>query len=327
MLPAYGLYTHIRSNEVRSRGLVLGLFVLNVVLAYGLALVVRATGGALPAGAVPGLPAYLRAAWHDLLWAGPLAVAATLVWLFVAFHTHQALIAGVVGARPATRLEAPDLHRLLETLCIARGLPMPALQIVDDPALNAYATGLNAQQYAITVTTGLMAALEPREMRAVLAHELTHIRNDDVRTMMLAVVIAGIFAFAADGAWRADLLRDRIQDGSRRAGALPAMLIGAALIALAWGFSQVTRFALSRTREYVADAGAVELTKDPDALIAALLKISGRGDLARAPAGVMELCVDNPRRGFLGLDATHPPIEHRIDALVRYAGGRLPWGA
>jgi heat shock protein HtpX len=321
MLPAYGLYTHIRANEVRSRVLVLGLFVLDVLIAYGLALVVRGTGGTLPAGSAPGLPAYLRAAAWDLVWAGPLAVAATFLWLLVAYRGHQALVAGVVGARPVTQFEAPHLHRLLEELCIARGLPMPALQIADEPALNAYATGLNPQQYAITVTTGLMAALEPREMQAVLAHELTHIRNDDVRTMMLAVVIAGIFAFVAEQAWRSDLVR-----GDRnRAGALPVKLIGLALIALAWTLSQAIRFALSRTREYVADAGAVELTKDPDALIAALLKISGRGDLARAPSGVMELCFDNPRAGITDLLATHPPIEARIDALVRYAGGRPPW--
>lgn len=321
MLPAYGLYTHIRSNEARSRVLVLGLFVLDVLLAYGLALVIRGTSAALPAGMAPGLPSYLRAAAIDLVWAGPLAVAATFLWLLVAYHGHQALVAGVVGARTVSHSEAPGLHHLLEELCIARGIAMPALQIAEDPALNAYATGLNPQQYAITVTTGLMAALEPREMQAVLAHELTHIRNDDVRTMMLAVVIAGIFAFVAEQAWRSDLL----SGGRSRAGALPAKLVGLALIALAWVLSQAIRFALSRTREYVADAGAVELTKDPDALISALLKISGRGDLARAPSGVMELCFDNPRAGFGDLLATHPPIEARIEALVRYAGGRLPW--
>ncbi|VUD73063.1 M48 family metallopeptidase [Methylobacterium symbioticum] len=321
MLPAYGLYTHIRANEVRSRVLVICLFLFSLVLAYGLALLIRATSGGLPAGTLPGFAAYLRAALHDLVWMGPLAIAATILWLFVAFRAHQAIVAGVIGARPLIRSEAPDLYRLLEALCIARGIAMPALQIADDPALNAYATGLNPSQYTITVTTGLMASLDAREMRAVLAHELTHIRNDDVRTMMIAVVIAGIFAFLAEAASRRDYTRDL---GSRREGAFPAMLLGAALITLAWILSRVIQFALSRTREYVADAGAVELTKDPDALISALLKISGRGDLVRAPAGVMELCFDNPRAGFLGLLNTHPAVEDRIAALVRYAGGRAP---
>ncbi len=329
MLPAYGLYTHIRRNELRARALVIGLFALNIVLAYAAALVIRSAGTGLPFGAAPSLEAYLRAALHDLLWLGPLVIAGTLLWLFVAFRTHQAMIAGVVGARAVSVFEAPDLHRQLEALCISRGIAVPALQIADDPALNAYATGLNPQQYAITVTSGLMAALEPREMQAVLAHELTHIRNDDVRTMMIAVAIAGILAFAADHAFRSALMRDLPDDrgGRGRAGALPAQLIGVALVVVAWLLSQAIRFALSRTREYVADAGAVELTKDPDALISALLKISGRGDLARAPSGLMELCVDNPRTGFLDLLATHPPIEDRIDAIVRYGGGRLPYPA
>lgn len=326
MLPAYGLYTHIRRNEVRARALILGLFVLNLLLAYGAALVMRSMS-VLPAGVVPSLEAYLRAALDDLLWAGPLVIAGTLLWLFVAFRAHQAMIAGIVGARAISTFEAPELHRDLETLCMSRGLAAPALQVVEDSALNAFATGLNPQQYAITVTSGLIAALEPREMRAVLAHELTHIRNDDVRTMMIAVLIVGILAFAADHAYRTAQVRDLSpeREGGGRTGALPARIVGVALLIVAWLFSQAIRFALSRTREFVADAGAVELTKDPDALISALLKISGRGDLARAPSGVMELCIDNPRRGFLDLLATHPSIEDRVGALVRYAGGRLPW--
>lgn len=230
----------------------------------------------------------------------------------------------MIGARPAPWLDHPDLHRQLEALCIARGVPMPMLQIVDDPALNAYATGLNPQQYAITVTSGLVDALDAREMQAVLAHELTHIRNDDVRTLTLVVVVAGIFAFVARALCRLDVIFDGVRGEGKRAGTLLALLAGLVLIALAWILSRMMRFALSRTREYVADAGAMELTKDPDALISALLKIDGRGDLARAPSGVMEMCFDNPRTGFLGLLATHPSIDDRIDAIVRFAGGRQP---
>ena len=320
-MPAYGLYTHIRANEIRSRALVAGLFGLVLIMAFAAALLVRGLGGGPPGGFAPGLPGYLRAAAHDLLWLGPLALAAAVLWLFVAYHAHQRLIDGVVGARAVTRTEAPDLYRPLERLCIARGLPMPALHVADDPALNAFATGLNPDQYAITVTTGLMGSLTPREMEAVLAHELTHIRNDDVRTMMIAVLMAGVFSLAGELALRGNLSPSRDRD---RLGALPATLLGLALILLAWGASQLIRFSLSRTREFVADAGAVELTKDPDAMIAALLKISGRGELARAPSAVMELCVDNPRSGLGDLFATHPSIEDRIAALARHAGGSLP---
>jgi heat shock protein HtpX len=330
MLGAYGLYTHVRRNEIRSRVLIAGLFGLTLVLAYGLAVIIRASGHRLPPGSRESVEAYLSAAWHDMMWIGPLAIAVAFVWLFVAYRSHQALIAGVVGSRCVTPFEAPDLHRILETLCISRGIAVPALHVIEDPALNAYATGLNTQQYAITVTTGLMTALDAREMQVVLAHELTHIRNDDVRTMMIAVVVTGIFAFLAENAYRGDLLGDVVRGGRgdrNKVGALVAMLLGIVLVVAAWLLSQAIRFSLSRTREYVADAGAVELTKDPDALISALIKISGRGDLVRAPSGVMELCIDNPRAGSLDLLATHPPIEHRIDALVRYAGGRVPYSS
>ena len=234
------------------------------------------------------------------------------------------MIDAAVGVRGVERSDDPRLYRLLENLCIARGIAVPALRVADDPALNAYATGMNPQQYAVTVTTGLLGALDDRELEAVLAHELTHIRNDDVRTMGIAVVVAGIFAFVGEL-----LLRGTFQFGSRdrddrKGGALPAVIIGVVLIVLVWFASQAIRFALSRSREYVADAGAVELTKNPDAMISALLKISGRGELARAPSGVMELCVDNPRSGIFDLFATHPSIDARIAALTRYGGGHAP---
>ncbi|HEX8417680.1 MAG TPA: M48 family metallopeptidase [Methylobacterium sp.] len=325
MLPAYGLYTHIRANQIRSRVLVAGLFGLVLILAFALALVTRAASLSLPPGTPPSLSSYLAAAFHDMLWVGPLAALATLAWLLVAYRFHGAMIDRATGGRPVTRAEAPRLHALLENLCIARGLPVPRLGIVDDPALNAYATGLNPGQYAVTVTSGLLAALTDAEMEAVLAHELTHIRNDDVRTMMIAVVIAGIFAFVGEIVFRSGLDLGR-SSGPRknRGGALPALMIGIVLVGVVWLLSQVIRFALSRSREYVADAGAVELTKNPDALITALIKIAGRGELPGVPSGVMELCVDNPRSGFKDFLATHPSIDDRIAALTRYAGGRVP---
>lgn len=320
-MPAFGLYTHIRANEIRSRVLVAMLFCLVLVLAFGCALVARSLGGGLPSGRAPGFSSYLGAAAHDLVWLAPVAFAAAFLWLFVAYHAHQRMIDGVVGARAVTRAEAPDLYRLLERLCISRGLRVPTLHVADDPALNAFATGLNPDQYAITVTAGLVQALTPREMEAVLAHELTHIRNDDVRTMMIAMLMAGVFGFAGEMVLRGGFTPGRDRD---RRGALPALLVGLALIVLAWGASQLIRFSLSRTREFVADTGAVELTKDPDAMIAALLKISGHGALARAPSAVMALCIDNPRFGIGALFATHPSIEDRIAALARYAGGHVP---
>jgi heat shock protein HtpX len=172
-------------------------------------------------------------------------------------------------------------------------------------------------------------------VEAVLGHELTHIRNGDVRMMVIAVIIAGVIAFFAEllfRLWFNSGLRwsgrrssgDGDGGGRGKGGAAAALVIAALLIALAWLLSSVIRFALSRSREFLADAGAVELTKNPDAMISSLRKIEGRGELPGATSAVMEMCVDNPRSGFADLFATHPSIESRVEALVKFAGGHDP---
>ena len=166
---------------------------------------------------------------------------------------------------------------------------MPRLKVADDEALNAFASGLNEKQYSITVTHGLLDRLDDKEIEAVLGHELTHIRNGDVRMMVIAVIIAGVIGFFAELLFRHDVpgrlaLRRRplapATATAARAAAGIAIVIAIALVAVAWLLSVVIRLALSRKREYLADAGSVELTKDPDAMISALRKIEGRGELA-----------------------------------------------
>jgi heat shock protein HtpX len=214
---------------------------------------------------------------------------------------------------------------------------MPKLKVMDSDALNAFATGMNDKQYAITVTTGLLARLDDAEVEAVLGHELTHIRNGDVRMMVIAVIIAGVIAFFAEllfrlwfdgglrwGGRRSSSSSDGDGGGRGKGGAAGALIIAALLIALAWLLSSMIRFALSRSREFLADAGAVELTKNPDAMISSLRKIEGRGELPAATSAVMEMCVDNPRSGFADLFATHPSIDSRVEALVKFAGGHDP---
>jgi heat shock protein HtpX len=238
------------------------------------------------------------------------------------------MIDAITGGREVTRQEEPRLWNLLENLCISRGIPMPKLKVIESDALNAFASGLNTKQYSVTVTRGLMQSLDDAELESVLGHELTHIRNGDVRMLVIAVVIAGVISFFGELVFRMFFYsgfgwRRRGGDGERRGsgGALPALLIAIALVAVAWLLSVVIRFALSRRREFLADAGSVELTKNPDAMITALRKIEGRGELERANSAVMEMCVDNPRHDFANLFDTHPPIDARVEALVKYAGG------
>lgn len=323
MAAAYGLYTHIQSNKRRSIALLLGLFFLVYLMVFA---------GALAAEAMQynaSLPWLLRAAWRDLIWALPWATIGTVVWVILAYWFHQSLIDAVTGGREVTRQEEPRLYNLLENLCISRGITMPKLKVMEDNALNAFASGLSQRQYSITVTTGLLAALDDPEVEAVLGHELTHIRNGDVRMLVIAVVIAGVIGFFAEMIFRmlfhGGFRSSRSSDGDRgKGGGFFAIIIAVALVALAWFLSLVIRFALSRRREYLADAGAVELTKNPDAMIMALRKIEGRGELEGATSAVMEMCVDNPREGFADLFATHPPIESRVAALIQYAGGHDP---
>ena len=327
MAAAYGLYTHIQSNKRRSIALLLGLFFLVYLMVFA---------GALLAEGITqeaSLDWLLRKAWLDLLWASPIATLVAAAWIALAYFFNQSLIDAVTGSQEVTRKEQPGLYNILETLCISRGITMPRLKVTEDSALNAFASGLNEKQYSITVTQGLLDHLNDKEIEAVLGHELTHIRNGDVRMLVIAVIIAGVIGFFAELLFRVMFQggwgwgsggRSSSSDSDRGKGGGAAIVIAIALVAVAWLLSVVIRFALSRKREYLADAGSVELTKDPDAMISALRKIEGRGELQNATSAVMEMCIDNPREGFADLFATHPSIESRVTALVQFAGGHDP---
>jgi heat shock protein HtpX len=339
-MAAYGLYTHIASNKFRSMLLLGGLFLLIYVLVYAGALLAEVL-----INSDASVDHYLRAASRDLITAFPYATIAAALWIVIAYFFHQNMIDAVTGGEDVTRQQQPRLYNLLENLCISRGIPMPKLKVMDSPALNAFATGLNRRQYAVTVTTGLLKALNDQEIEAVLGHELTHIRNGDVQLMVVAVIIAGVVGFfgelffrmftnlswnSSGGGWSSSSSRssssssDSDSKGSGGGGAIVVVIIAIALIVVAWLLSQVVKLALSRSRELLADAGSVELTKNPDAMISALRKIENRGELPGATSAVMELCVDNPREGFADLFATHPSVDSRVKALVQFAGGHDP---
>jgi heat shock protein HtpX len=321
-MAAYGLYSHIQSNRRRSIALLVGLFFLVYLLVYA---------GALTAEALSfdaDLNTLMHRAWLDLLSAAPLATLGTALWVVIAYFFHQNMIDAVTGGREVTRTDQPRLYNILENLCISRGITMPKLKVMDSDALNAFATGMNDKQYSITITSGLLSRLDDAEVESVLGHELTHIRNGDVRMMVIAVVIAGAISFFAElffRLWFYSGFRGPRSSGDRRGGGAGlAILIAIALIVVAYFLSFIIRLALSRSREFLADAGSVELTKNPDAMISALRKIEGRGELPGATSAVMEMCVDNPREGFGELFDTHPTVENRIAALIKFAGGHDP---
>jgi heat shock protein HtpX len=320
-MAAYGLYSHIQSNRRRSVVLLAGLFFLVYVMVYAGALV--AEGLSVDAD----INTLLQLAWTDFLKAAPFATVGAAAWIVIAYYFHQDMIDALTGGREVERRDQPRLYNILENLCISRGIPTPKLKIMDSDALNAFATGMSPKQYSITVTTGLLKTLDDAEIESVLGHELTHIRNGDVRMMVIAVIIAGVVSFFTELIFRLWFYNGFGFGGSRserRGGGSGAILIAVGLLVVAYVLSFVIRLALSRSREYLADAGSVELTKNPDAMISALRKIEGRGELKRATSAVMEMCIDNPREGFGELFDTHPTVESRVAALVKFAGGHDP---
>ena len=315
---ASGLRTHIWNNNAKSLLLLAGFPILLVMLIYAGLLILgvgmagdNADIGRQMSGSAQALPSIL-----------PWALGAAGIWFVIAWFFHQAMIDAATGARKVDRLEEPGLYNLLENLCISRGMTMPHLRIIETPAMNAYASGLREGQYSVTVTRGLMQNLEKDELEAVLAHELSHIRHSDVRMLVIAIIFVGIISFAAEMVFRGMFYGGATVGRSRRGGGGGALIIIAfVIIAIAWVLAILIRFSLSRKREYMADAGAVELTKNPDAMIRALQKISGHAEIKDSPAEVREMFIENAASGFTGLFATHPPIEKRIDALRDYAGG------
>jgi heat shock protein HtpX len=340
MFRAYGLYGHIQANRLRSALLLAGFAALLHALLFSLLLIWSALLGGTLDEIVAGAIKQFARSW-------PLAMAAALAWFAIAYFVHQSLISRATGAKGVSRTEAPRLYNVLENLCISRGLPMPALQIMETPALNAYAAGLREGRYVVAVTRGLLDTLPDDELEAVLAHELTHIRNRDTQLMVIAVVFAGIFAFFGDlvirgwdfpygwaprskreGPWGSSSSYDSSDSssggGDRRSsgggGALIAILIAVAIILITWGISTLIRLALSRSREYLADAGSAELTKNPDALIRALRKIESNAAFD-VPSRMEAFFIENPVSSRVsGLFSTHPSVDARVAALQRYAG-------
>ncbi len=253
----------------------------------------------------------------------PYVAAAAVVWLVIAYLFNDAMIHRATGARPVARADQPRLYNLLENLCISRGLAMPRLYLIDTEAMNAYASGIDQRSYAITVTSGLLAGLDDAELEAVLAHELTHIIDRDVRLLIVTILFVGVISFIAQLFWRglrvfSSRSRVRISGGP---GAL-FVLAAAAVAGVGYLLALVLRFAISREREYLADAGSVELTKRPEALISALRKIAQNPEVPHVPSEVRQMFIENPPTlfGLVDLFATHPPIEDRIRTLERLGG-------
>jgi heat shock protein HtpX len=247
---------------------------------------------------------------------------AAIAWSLIAYYAGGSMVLAVSGARRVGHDEEPRLVNVVDELTIAAGLPAaPAVYVIDDPAPNAFATGRDPDHAAVAVTRGLLEALDREQLQGVVAHELSHIRNYDVRFATLVGVLVGMIALVADVFLRGRLFGGR-RGGDGNAGAV-MMLVAVALALLAPLAAYAVQFAISRRREYLADGSAVELTRNPLGLARALHRIArDPAPLRRANRATAHLYIANPlrkQREVAGLFDTHPPIEARISVLLTMA--------
>jgi len=253
---------------------------------------------------------------------------AGFLYAIFSWFASGSMVGSMTGAQRVEKRDHPDLYRALENVAIAAGLEQtPELRLIQDDAPNAFAAGRNPKTAYVAVTTGLVALMSPRELEGVLAHEVSHIRNRDVRLMTLVAVLVGVIALLAD-----ILLRVAFYGGSKRANPIITIMAFAALL-IAPIAGVVIQLALSRRREYLADASAAEITNDAEGMALALRKLLlDQSEIRNASRATAHLYIESPLnqasglRGasFSGLFSTHPALEKRIAALEEAGGFRLP---
>lgn len=251
----------------------------------------------------------------------PWVTIVVFLWFIIAYFSHSQMIEKATGSVPLSRQDNKRVYNLVENLCIAHGMSMPKINIIEDDSLNAFASGINASSFTVSLSRGIIDKLNDEELEAVIAHELTHIRNRDVRLLIVSIVFVGIFAFLTEALFRSM----RFSGGGRSKGSGGyAIIIALLLAAVGYLLSSIFRFALSKKREYMADAGSAMMTHRPMALASALEKISYDSRIeAVTRQDVAQMFIDNPgdKKKSISVSsifATHPPIEKRIELLKQF---------
>ena len=255
---------------------------------------------------------------YHFLNAMPFILVGVGIWFFIAWMGHASFIRAATGAKPLERMENKRVYNLVENLCIQQGMTTPSIYVIDDDSLNAFASGINTKTFSITLSKGIIEKLDDDELEGVIAHELTHIRNKDTRLLIISIIFVGIFSFIAEMA-----LRSLRFSGSRKKDGGYIILIAIAVTAICYFISLFLRFGISRSREYLADAGSAEMTKKPYALANALRKIDSDPLIeAVTRSDVAQLFIEHPqiekKTFFSGMFATHPPIKKRIELLEQF---------
>ena len=251
----------------------------------------------------------------------PIVFGGVLLWFLIAYFINTSIIQNATQAKPLSRKENMRVYNLVENLSMANGMKMPKVNVIEDPALNAFASGMSDKTYTVTLTRGIIDRLNDDELEAVIAHELAHIRNRDVRLLVISIVFVGIFAMIAQIGFRSMIFSGNRRSNNDNKGAALLYIVVILIAIIGYFLSILMRFAISRKREYLADADAAGMTKNPLALASALRKISGNPTLQKpAPDDVAQLFIEHsPRKAaFASLFATHPPIKKRIEVLEQF---------
>ncbi len=254
---------------------------------------------------------------------------AAMLWIVIAYFTGDHMLLRGAGAIEIHREDQPELYRLVENLCIASGLPMPRVYVINDNSLNAFATGRDPQHSSVALTKGIVQKLDRVELEGVVAHELSHIQNRDIRLMLITVAGISFFTFLSELCFRAGLSSGRSRGKNNGQAALVFFVLGIFFALYGFVVAPLIRLAISRTREFQADASAALMTRNPAALASALAKISEdpRVEVLDDHTSMAAMCIENPLSkvnffaSISGILATHPPVEQRIAVLRRMDRG------
>jgi heat shock protein HtpX len=321
------MYREIASNKRRTVAVIVSFLVIWLAIGAVAGLIFKAVyHPAAYNGYATAPPA--NYGWSPVIIGAAICALVAFLAIVYSLTSGAALVLRVSGAVPADAARYPQVHNLVESLAIGEGIPKPVIYVIDDPSPNAFATGASPDKAAITFTTGLLAIMKREELEGVASHEMSHIKNHDIRLLLVVSTLIGIAALLASILWRSAFFAGggRDDDGGSQ---LALVIFAAGLLLAVVGFiiGPLIRLALSRGRESLADVSGVELTRNPAGLLSALKKLQQNDKpFKKMNHATAAMCIDDPLQHhdawYHHLYDTHPPIEERIAALEKVASGQ-----
>jgi len=319
------VYSEITSNKRRSVIFISLFFVIWLAIGAGCGFLFKAISShSANTSFAPGPPT--NYGWTPVITGMVISGLLAVCGILYSLHSGAGLVLRVSGAVPADPAQYPQLHDVVEALAIGEGIPKPAVYVIDDPSPNAFATGVSPDKAAVTFTTGLLAVMNREELEGVASHEMSHIKNHDIRLLLVVGTMIGMAALLASILWRTAFFAG---GGRGRGGQLMLVIFvaGALLAVVGFIFGPLIRLALSRRRESLADVSGVELTRNPAGLLSALKKLQQNDKpFKKMNHAIAAMCIDDPLQHheawYHRLYDTHPPIEERIAELEKIASGQ-----